>query len=339
MSVNVKTYTYFFDSKYRLAGSPAYHPLFELDPILQLGDANNYFELEVITADIPYTYHSLDIPNNTLTMSVIVPAHSINTNVTLTIPAGNYSILTINDMLITQYTAALVTLGFTNPNQRPELSIIYNRSTSKDTFQLVDGPNENWTIKIKWSDSDILAEYFGFDSSVDTELYYYTGHTNSSVNGTSLYVVNVSPISSLYLRSNTLDQTIQNQEFLVESLSTTSSILAQVPIQFNYMTWIFYSSNGFKVKLQNQQLKQLDLYFTALTYDEIRFRGAHWKMQLRIVEVRPELFVELDKSMAAQLKEVQLQMAALETKKRELAGEAETRMRKIRQRMETKTVD
>jgi hypothetical protein len=339
MALTIKSYTYFLDSKYRKANSPAYHPEFELDPALQLKDANNYFELEVMTADIPYTYFSLDIPNNTVSMAVIVPHHSINTVVTLTIPPGNYSILTINDALITQFTAALIALGFTNPNQRPKLQITYNKATSKDTFDLVDGPNEDWTIIFGWDLSDILAEYFGFDTTSSTTLYYYVGHTSSSINGTSLNVVNVSPVSSLYLRSDTLNQTTQNQEFLVESLVTTSSILAQIPIPFSYMTWIFYSTNEFKVKLQNQQLKEFDLYFTGLTYDEIRFRGAHWKMQLRINEIRPELFVELDKSIAAQIKEAKLQLAGIETRKRELTQEAETGLRKIRQRIESKPLD
>lgn len=339
MALTLKTYTYFLDSKYRKTLSPAYHPLFELDPAIQLTDGNNYFELEIMTADIPYTYYSLDIPNNTITMQVIVPAHSVNATVTLTIPPGNYSILTINDALIAQFNAALETLGFTNPNQRPTLQITYDKSTSKDTFTLVNGPNEDWTIIFGWSLSDILAEYFGFDTTISTTLYYYVGHTSSSIYGTSLNVVNVSPISSLYLRSDLLNQTVQNQEFLVETLVTTSSILAQIPIPFSYMTWIFYTTNEFKVKLQNQQIKEFDLYFTGLTYDEIRFRGAHWKMQLRINEIRPELFVELDKSIAAQMKQAQLQLADMESKKRELAAEAETRMRKIRQRIESKPLD
>jgi hypothetical protein len=341
----LNTYTYFLDSKYRtvdtngLPKSPAFHPEFELDPSIHLKDANNYFEMEVMTADIPFTFHTLDIPNNTIDMTVIVPADSINTVVTLTIPAGNYSILTINDSLVTQYSNALIALGYSNPNQRPKLEITYDRATSKDTFQLVDGPNQNWTIIFSWSQSDILAEYFGFDSTVSTTLYYYIGHTSSSINGTSLYVVNVSPISSLYLRSNVLSQTIQNQEFLVESVVTTSSILAQVPIPFSYMTWIFYSTNGFKVKLQNKEIKEFDLYFSGLTYDEVRFRGAHWKMQLRITEVRPEMFVELDKSMAAQMRDAQLQIRDMESKKRELVEKTESRLGKIRQRIQAKTVD
>lgn len=345
MALTVNNYTYFLDSKYRTTDqynvpkSPAYHPVFELDPSIQLSDPNNYFELEVMTADIPFTFHTLDIPNNTLNMFISVPAHSISTTITLTIPPGNYSILTINDALIAQFETALISLGFTNSNQRPKLQIVYDKASSKDTFSLVNGPNENWTVIFDWSDSDILAEYFGFDTSVSTTLYYYTGHTNASINGTSLYVVNVSPVSSLYLRSDTLRQTVQNQEFLVETVVTTSSILAQIPIPFSYMTWIFYSTNAFKVKLQNQQLKAFDLYFSGLTYEEIRFRGAHWKMQLRIAEIRPESFVEMDKSLAAQVRDANLKIQTIQGRKRELVDETETRLGKIRQRIKAKALD
>lgn len=338
MGTVLNSYTFFVDNKYRKRGD-AYHPYFGLDPRIKLNDSNNYFEFECMTADIPFSFHTLDIPNNELKVAVIVPSHGVSAITTISIPAGNYSILQLNDALILAVQGAFISLGFTNANQRPKLGITYNETTSKDTFYLYDAPNENWTVIFDWTDADILAEYFGFDYTANTTLYAYAGGGVSSTNGTSLNVVNVSPITSLYLRSDLLDQTIINQETLVEAVATTSSILAQIPITFSYMTWIFFTTNGFKVKLQNQEISEFDLYFTGLTYDEIRFRGAHWKMQFVIREVRPDWLVELDKSLAAQTRQTQLELQVAESKKRELTEQATSRLGKIRKRLEAKTVD
>lgn len=338
MATEVRAFTFFVDSKYRKRGE-AYHPYFGVDPKIQLSNPNNYFEFECKTADIPFSFHTLDIPNNQLQMAVTVPHHGVSTSVTITIPAGNYSILQLNDALSQRFSAALISLGFVNQNQRPKLGIVYDETTSKDTFYLYDAPNEDWTIVFQWTGSDILAEYFGFDYTLNTTLYAYQGGGVSSTNGTSINVVNVSPITSLYLRSDTFDQTITNQEVLVESVATTSSILAQMPISFSYMTWIFYSTSDLRIKLQNQEIAEFDLYFTGLTYDEIRFRGAHWKMMFVLREMRPDWLIEMDKSMAAQQREAQLQLQLAETKKRELTDAATSRMGKIRKRLESKKVD
>lgn len=329
----VQSYNLFLDSKYRKSG-PNYHPEFEIDPQIVLTDPNNFLELELVSADLPFSFHMIAAPSNTVNVNFTSVHHSLNQTRTLTIPPGNYSILDLNSELITQYIAALVALGFSNPNQRPELAIDYDRNTNGCTFYFASVPNDDWTVTFYWTTADIMAEYFGFDYTQNTILACAASVATYTHN-VSVNVVNVNPITSLYLRSNMLAQPATNQEILVEPVPTTANILAKLPVNFASMTWLFYESNGTKVRLHNNELSKFDLFFTALTYDEIRFRGAHWKVHIRIQEIQPDAIRDLLQAKAAAAEQAKAQLAVLQEQKRQLTDQTEQRMAKIRKRIQT----
>lgn len=331
MASPIQSYNIFLDSKYRTSG-PNYHPEFELDPQIVLSDPNNYLEFELVAADVPFSFHMIAAPSNTVDVRFQSVHHSLNTLVTLTIPSGNYSITDLSAELINQYTLALIALGFTNPIQRPELDIQYDRNTNKCTFTFSTFPNDDFTITFYWTTADIFAEYFGFDYLINTVLACASS-VATYTNNVSTNVVNVNPITSLYLRSNTLAQTAQNQEILVETTPSTSNILAKLPVNFASMAWLFYESQGMKLRLHNNEISKFDLFFTGLTYDEIQFRGAHWKLYVRIQEMQPNSIRDAIQAKLTAAEQTKAQLDALQLQKRTLTDKTEQRLAKIRKRI------
>ena len=327
----MQSYNIFLDSKYRNSG-PNFHPVFELDPQIVLTDPNNYLEFELMSADVPFSFHMIAAPSNTVNVQFVSVHHSVNALVTLTIPSGNYSITDLSAELVNQYTLALIALGFTNPNQRPELDIQYDRNTNKCTFSFSSIPNDDFTITFYWTTADIFAEYFGFDYLVNTVLACASS-VATYTNNVSDNVVNVNPITSLYLRSNVLAQAAQNQEILVEPIPSVSNVLAKLPVNFASMAWLFFESQGMKIRLHNNEISKFDLFFTGLTYDEIFFRGAHWKLYIRIQEMQPAAVRDAIQAKMAAAEQAKAQMDALQVQKRLLTDETEQRLAKIRKRI------
>ena len=65
MDATVRSYTYFLDTKYRTGGTN-YQPEFTLVNVPVLASPDNYFEIQLISAEIPYSFSSISEPNNTV---------------------------------------------------------------------------------------------------------------------------------------------------------------------------------------------------------------------------------------------------------------------------------
>jgi hypothetical protein len=212
MSV-INLYTFFLDSKYRSESENA-SPTFKLDSTIVLENPNNYFVCKVLSCDIPFSFKALASPNNVLSVrfQVIQDAIDVTQNITLT--EGNYSILTLLDELELRITNLMVSTGF---NQIPTIDFSYDTETGKTTLNISpSGGSHTLILTLKWSSADIVAEYFGF-SYLNDSVLSFNGSTITSTNYISPNNVNVSPITSLYIRSNSLSQTAKNQERLVGS--------------------------------------------------------------------------------------------------------------------------
>jgi hypothetical protein len=116
----------------------------------------------------------------------------------------------------------------------------------------------------------------------------FNGSTITSTNYISPNNVNVSPITSLYIRSNSLSQTAKNQERLVEAAFSVSDILLKIPVNSYYNTWLMYENNDFSVRLNNKHIEEISLYITSQTYDKVVFNGIHWRLVIQITEYEPE---------------------------------------------------
>ena len=313
----IKEYNLFLDSKYRTNGENA-SPTFLLDEPIRLENDNNYFEAQIVSVDIPFSFKTLYSPQNILPISFVCPQHSINTSGNLTIPEGNYSITNLLDVLVTKITDFISIGAFVN--SLPTLDFVYSRETGRATLNIIAGTGAHTvTITLYWSQADILAEYFGFNYTTNTVLSYTAADVVTSTNFVSPYNVNVSPITSLYIRSTSLNQVATNQEQLVEQKFTTSDILLKVPVNTFYNSWITYENPNFSVKLNNKSILDIQFFMTSLTYDAIIFQGVHWRIHLQIREIETDL-TKLIKRETANLIS---QMGDLNTEKERLVKELE----------------
>ena len=187
------------------------------------------------------------------------------------------------ELLLTQ---VMVSTGF---NQIPTLDFIYSRETGRCTLNIIHaGGTHTVSLILYWETSDILAPYFGFSYENNTVLSYNTSNITTSTNYISPNNVNVSPITALYIRSSTLNQTAYNSEILVEPNMTTSDILLRVPVTSYYNTWLIYENDSFEVKLNNKSIDSIELFITSQTYDPIIFQGISWKVCIQINEYKPD---------------------------------------------------
>jgi hypothetical protein len=282
----INQYNFFLNSKYRDSSDNA-TPIFNLGSPITLSQSNNYFTCKVLSVEIPYSFKSLASPNNKLSVRFVVVQDSINYLTEITVPEGNYNIVDLLDTLSTLLTQVMVTSGF---NQVPTLDFTYSRETGRCTLNIIRaGGTHDVALTLYWTSADILAPYFGFTYENNTVLSYNTSNVVTSTNYISPNNVNVSPITSVYIRSSTLNQTAYNSEILVEQVITTSDILLRVPVTSYYNTWLIYENDSFEVKLNNKSIDSIELYVTSQTYDPIIFQGVAWKITLQINEYRPDI--------------------------------------------------
>lgn len=313
----IKEYNLFLDSKYRSKGENA-SPTFLLDEPIRLENDNNYFEAQIISVDIPFSFKTLYSPQNILPINVIIVQDSVNTSGNIIIPEGNYSITNLLDVLVVKITEFISIGGFVN--HLPTFDFVYSRETGRATLGVTAGSgSHDVSITLYWSQADILGEYFGFNYTANTILSYTSANVVTSTNFVSPFNVNVSPITSLYIRSTSLNQVATNQEQLVEQKFTTSDILLKVPVNTFYNSWITYENSTFSVKLNNKSILDIQFFMTSLTYDAIVFQGVHWRVHLQIREIETDL-TKLIKRETANLIS---QMGDLNTEKERLVKELE----------------
>lgn len=283
----INQYNFFLNSKYRNSSDNA-TPIYNLDTPITLSTSSNYFKCKVLSVEIPYSFKSLSSPTNKLSVRFIVVQDSINLLTEITIPEGNYNINDLLDVLKLLLTQVMVSSGF---NQIPTLDFIYSRETGRCTLNIIHaGGTHTVSLILYWETSDILAPYFGFSYENNTILSYNTSNITTSTNYISPNNVNVSPITALYIRSSTLNQTAYNSEILVEPNMTTSDILLRVPVTSYYNTWLIYENDSFEVKLNNKSIDSIELFITSQTYDPIIFQGISWKVCIQINEYKPDNF-------------------------------------------------
>ena len=203
----------------------------------------------------------------------------------------------------------------------PVFTFTYDKESGKVTLDtVINSGNRSMTLTIRWSQSDIMAEYFGFTFENDTVLSYNTSQIITSTNYISPNHVNVSPITSLILRSDNLNQISKNQEMLVEQKFSLSNILAKIYVNSYYNSWILWENDiGFSVRLTNKSIDFIQLYLTSQTYDYILFGGVSWKVTIKIREIESQLVTRMKEVKLQTLTEVQ----HLQTQKDDLIKQLE----------------
>jgi len=294
MSNIINQYNLFLDTKYLNSGTNE-NPKFSLNEPIKLSNENNFFTAKIISAEIPFSFKTLSAPYNTLRVRVQETQHNIDVSSTIVLTEGNYSIISLLEELRVKLTEYLQTIedGHFN-NHLPSFNFTYSKETGRVNLGIISGGgNHTVSITLIWNLNDILATFFGFTFQNNTILSYDNHGTVTSTNYISPNHVNVSPITSLFIRSSTLNQQRFNQERIVEYDMTISDILLKVPVNSYYNTWLIYENSSFEVRLNNKHIDDISLYLTALTYDEINLNGVGWRIVLQITEYESPLTVKL----------------------------------------------
>lgn len=333
MSV-VNSWTYFLDSKYRSSGING-QPTWDLSNGLMLSDPANYFACQILSVELPFSFYTLDTPNNTVGYTLVTSGDStISATGTLTIAPGAYTITQLLAELSSKITAMLTANGMPTI-ELPPLDFTYSAQTGKATLGFGTLPATNTlSLTLDWANSDILAEYFGFYFDTNTVLSYSSPGSVTSTNFVSPNNVNVSPITSLALRSNTLNQTTNNLECLVEQRVSQTDILLKIPITVPSNSWIYYeNTSNFSVDLRNQSIDQIQLYFTHLTFDPVYFDGVHIKVTMKIEERQSDMVRLLEQERKAEMLLTKRKFNKLSLQRDELATQLEGQVKKIKTRV------
>lgn len=301
----INQYNLFLNSEYRIADSSNTFPKFALKEPIKLSNDNNYFTAKIVSAEIPFSFKTLSTPYNTLKVRVQETAqHNIDVSDIITLTEGNYTIISLLEELKQKLVSYLQTINVGNfQSHLPSFNFTYSKETGRCTLNIISGGgNHVVSITLLWGLNDILAPFFGFTFQHNTILSYLSNGTITSQNYVSPNNVNVSPITSLYIRSSSLNQQRFNQERMVEYDMTISDILLKVPVNSYYNTWLLYENNEFEVRLNNKHIDDITLYLTALTYDPINLNGIGWKVVLLITEYESPLTLKIKEDREERLK-------------------------------------
>jgi hypothetical protein len=214
--------------------------------------------------------------NNTLSYTYVDNqggGHTLNR--TITIPIGNYNI----NQLITQFITSLLTdiyIGIpTSTLSTSNFLISYNSATGLTTFYMAAA--FTITITLKFSTSFVLGLMFGFNA---TNVIFGT-----AVKLTSPNKVNCNPITSIYLRSDSLK--FQSNFEAVISPYENSDIISKIPVT-TLPNSIIYFRSEVKSMISNKELPSLNLYLsdnlsTTFTLD---MSGLPYGIMIQIDEVQ-----------------------------------------------------
>lgn len=331
----VNRFTLWLDSKYRTGGTNAV-PEWELDQAITLSNPNNELRVECLSATVPFSFHQMSPPSNTIPYTVVSATLAINVSGTLTIPSGNWNITELLDTLGNLLTAALTGAGYP-VNKLPTWSFTYASTTARCTLGISNiSVNHEVAITLQWSQADLVAPFFGFDYTQDTVLSYNNAAVNTSTNYLSPNAVNVSPTSELYLRSDSFNQVSGSQERLVESFTTLTNILAKVPLLTEANTLVQYQSTGLQVKLQGDSIKIVQLYWTSTSFTPVVFEGINWRVCLQVTEYEPTWLTALVRRATEDHVASQAQVNGLLQEREELLAKAQRQIDKIKERVATK---
>lgn len=276
----VETYHIFVNSSQRQSGTDGNFNFSLYQPI-KLKNQNNSFYVRIGSAELPYTFQLINSTNNIIIFNY--NRSGTITQVSITIPPGNYNAVNILSTMTNLLSAQIVipiTWNFT-----------YNRATGLMTFGFAPSDITQTTLQFN-TISSVMLQCLGFSTKPTATFGYNSG----SVLLTSIQNVNMSQINSLYIRSENIKQ-IQNFESLVVK-SDISDILAKIQINvlpMNMIEWI--NPTDLSVKVSNKYFDSINLYVSSnLNYDDLSFNGLSWSCRITIQEVQNRSY-EMDRKL------------------------------------------
>jgi hypothetical protein len=244
-------------------------------PII-LQNPHHYFKCIVKQATIPYTFQQVN--DNFNQFSYVMERGGITyPQKTFTIANGNYTINTLITEVINKWVANIATYL---PAYSPTFNFTYDRNNMFITFSFTaDATNTSFTIK---PIANNISTMMGV--VVDT-IFNNVGVIVTA--GISSQPVDVSPITSIYVRSDTLKQNYLSSENIVSS-DDVSDILCQIPLLGQPTSWIQYLNDlNIENRLANEVIGDVNLYLSDNRSYGLNLRGIPWSCMITIIEIAP----------------------------------------------------
>jgi hypothetical protein len=245
---------------------------------LILSNPHHYWKCIVKQSTIPYTFQQVSDNYNQFSY-VLTRGGTTYPQKTFSISNGNYNI----NSLITEVTTKLVANIQTYvPTYTPTFNWTYDRDNMFVMFAFTpDATNTSFTIK-------------PLTNQISTMLGVVTDTVFSNVgsimySGSSTQPVDVNPITSIYIRSDTLKQNYLSSENLVGS-DDVSDILCQIPLMGQPTSWIQYLNDlQIENRLSNETVNEINLYLSDNRSYSLNLRGIPWSCMITFIEMAPPI--------------------------------------------------
>jgi len=274
--MEINRYHLYLSSSKRQSGEIEDYNIALKRPIL-LKNPHHYFKILIKEATIPYTFQQVNKNYNKFKYNLLRNGFQYPDRF-ITIDNGNYTILTLIKELSSKLTSDI---SLYTPDYNPSFNFTYNRDSMFCTLALKnDGISSN-TIKILPL-SDQISTMIGF---VNICSFGNNGSTN--FNCMSSQPVNVSPITSIFIRSQTLKQSLLSTENIVNP-DDNSDILLQIPILGQPTSWLQYQNElNIENVIINSMINDVNLYLSDNRSYSLDLRGIDWSCMITIIEIQP----------------------------------------------------
>lgn len=264
-------------SSKRTSGSLEDYDLILKRPII-LQNSHHYFKVIVKQATLPYTFQQVNNNFNRFSY-VLTRGPTTYPQRTFSITNGSYN---INTLITEVKTKLLADVQVILPSYSPNFNWTYDRDSMYVSFSIIpDATNTTFVIKPL---NDQVSTMLGVVN--DTS---FSNIGAMTFNGTSTQPVNVSPITSIYIRSGSLKQSNLSTENLVER-DDISDILCQIPVLTQPTSWIQYLNDlDIHNKVLNSSINDLNLYLTDNRSYALDLRGIDWSCMLTVIEIEPPM--------------------------------------------------
>jgi len=267
MTEIIRSYSLYFNTREANSGNSNNCTFIFSTPIV-LTNSNNRFLISTPMIELPYSFSQINSTNNNLPYSYSDGLSRSFNSTTMNIPEGNYNILQLILIFIQLTVASINANGVINGAIDPNFvtvsnfSITYNPQTSETTWKLIYTPLTfayTWTVTYDFTFAFVIGTMFGWRI---TDIV-----TINSVAQTTPNKVMVNPITSIYIRSESL-KFESNYEAIVRNITTqannknnyqNSDVLTKIPIT-TLPNSIIYFRSDYKSIISNKELGELNLY-------------------------------------------------------------------------------
>jgi hypothetical protein len=224
-------------------------------------------------AEIPYSFNQLNSEWVTLTISYN------GTPKTITMTQGNYNANQLSTELITQIVASGLGLLSTNFN------ITYDATRAKYSFQMVGTGAA--PMVLNFASNSVLGTMFGMPTNLT--------FTTTAVVSTNK--INVNPVTSIYIRSNTIKTAATFEE--INTIFKTSNILAKIPVPLLPNSIIYFRNDFSSELIANQSIDTINLFVTDnLSNSTLDMSGVNYGVMIIVEEIIAAEPQETDKAIA-----------------------------------------